>query len=368
MAKSSFRTATIFAVALTAFAGVGAHAEEAKLNIYNWNDYIAPDTVPDFEKLTGIKVQYDMYDANETLEAKLSAGGSGYDLVVPSLVPFAARQIKAGFYQPLDKSKLPNYSHLDKGFLKRMEAYDPGNKYLIPYLTGVVGIAYNVDKIKEIMPDAPVDSLRMIFDPAIVSKFKDCGVSLLDSPTEVFPPALKYAGLDPNSTSTADLQKAADVHMKIRPYVRKYDSSEYINALANGDLCLAWGYSSDIQIAKHRAMEAGKGVHIAFSIPKEGAQRYIDTMAIPKDAPHPEAALKFMNYLMQPEVMAKTTDTIYVQSGNADARKFSNPDIANDPAIFPPADIEANIYTTVPTSPQVDRTRTRLWTRVKTGH
>jgi len=368
MAKSYFRPAAIFAFALSALACAGSQAEEAKLNIYNWNDYIAPDTVPDFEKLTGVKVTYDLYDANETLEAKLSAGGSGYDLVVPTLVPFGARQIKAGFYQPLDKSKLPNYSHLDQSLLKRMDAYDPGNQYLIPYLTGVIGIAYNVDKIKQIMPDAPVDSLRMIFDPEIVSKFKDCGVSILDSPTEVFPPALKYAGLDANSQAVSDLQKAADVHFKIRPYVRKYDSSEYINALANGDLCLAWGYSSDIQVAKHRAMEAGKGVHIAFSIPKEGAQRYIDTMAIPKDAPHPEAALKFMNYIMQPEVIAKTTNKIYVQSGNSDSRKFADPDIANDPTIFPTPEVEADIYSIIPSTPDVDRARTRFWTRVKTGH
>lgn len=368
MAKSSFRTSAIFAFALTAFAGFGAQADEAKLNIYNWNDYIAPDTVPDFEKLTGIKVTYDLYDANETLEAKLSAGSSGYDLVVPTMVPFGARQIKAGFYLPLDKSKLPNFSHLDKTLLERMAAYDPGNQYLIPYLTGLLGIAYNVDKVKQIMPDAPVDSLRMFFDPEIVSKFKDCGISMIDSPTEVFPAALKYIGLDANSQSIADLQKAADVHFKIRPFIRRYDSSEYINALANGDICLAWGYSSDIQIAKHRAMEAGKGVHIAFSIPKEGAQRYIDTMGIPKDAPHPENALKFLNYIMDPKVIAQTTSKIYVQSGNADARPFSDPDIANDPTIFPTPAMEQNIYMITPSAPDVDRARTRFWTRVKTGH
>jgi len=366
MAKHHFRHAAVFAVALAAFA-TGAQAEEAKLNIYNWNDYISPETVPAFEKATGIKVTYDLYDANETLEAKLSAGSSGYDLVVPTLVPFGARQIKAGFFQTLDKSKLPNYSHVDQGLLKRMEAYDAGNQYLIPYLTGMVGIAYNVDKIKKIMPDAPVDSLSLMFDPEVLAKFKDCGVTMLDSPTETFPAALKYLGIDPNSQSTADLQKAADALFKIRPFIRKYDSSEYINALANGDTCIAWGYSSDIQIAKHRAMEAGKGVHIAFSIPKEGAQRYIDSMGIPKDAPHPEAALKFMNFIMQPEEMAKTTNMIYVQSGNADAKKFVSPEIANDKSIFTTPEVEASIYTVVPSTPDVDRARTRFWTRVKTG-
>ncbi|OIQ93662.1 putrescine-binding periplasmic protein precursor [mine drainage metagenome] len=367
MAKLHFRTAAAIAVALASFVCLGARAEDAQLNVYNWNDYIAPDTVPNFEKATGIKVNYDLYDANETLEAKLSAGHSGYDVVVPTLVPFGARQIKAGFYRTLDKSKLPNYKHLDQGLLKRMAEYDPGNQHLIPYLTGLLGIAYNVDMIKKIMPNAPVDSLRMIFDPTILAKFKDCGVSMIDSPTEVFPPALKYAGLDPNSQSPAALKKAADVLTRIRPSIRRYDSSGYINALANGDICLAWGYSSDIQIAKHRAMEAGKGVQIAFSIPKEGAQRYIDTMGIPADAPHPEAALKFLNYIMTPQVIAKTTNKIYVQSGNADARKYTDAALANDPTIFTSPEVEATIYSIVPSTPAVDRLRTRLWTRVKTG-
>lgn len=368
MAKKQCRRVAVFAFALAALSVTGAHAQQSTLNIYNWNDYIAPETVPEFEKATGIKVTYDLYDANETLEAKLSAGGSGYDLVVPTLVPFAARQIQAGFYQPLNKAKLANYGHLDKALLSRMAVYDKDNTYLVPWMTGVVGIAYNVDKVKQIMPDAPVDSLRMIFDPDILSKFKDCGVYMIDSPTEVFPPALKMLGLDPDSKAISDLQKAADVHFKVRPFIKKYDSSEYINALANGDICLAWGYSSDIQIAKHRAIEAGKGVNIAFAIPKEGAQRYIDTMAIPKDAPHPDAALAFLNYIMQPEVIAKTSNKIYVQSGNADARQFVTPEVANDPGIFPPPEVEQTIYSISPSAPDVDRARTRFWTRVKTGH
>jgi putrescine transport system substrate-binding protein len=368
MAKKHCRGAAAFAFVLSAFSATYAQAQQSTLNIYNWNDYIAPETIPDFEKATGIKVTYDVYDANETLEAKLSAGGSGYDLVVPTLVPFAARQIQAGFYQPLNKAKLPNYGHLDKTLLERMAVYDKDNTYLIPWMTGVVGIAYNVDKVKEIMPDAPVNSLRMIFDPEIVSKFKDCGVSVIDSPTEVFPPALKMLGLNPDSQSIAELQKATDVHFKIRPYIRRYDSSEYINALANGDICVAWGYSSDIEIAKHRAMEAGKGVNVAFTIPKEGAQRYIDTMAVPKDAPHPDAALSFLNFIMQPEEIAKTSNKIFVQSGNADARKFVVPDVANDPGIFPSAEVEQSIYSISPSTPEVDRARTRFWTRVKTGH
>lgn len=356
-------------VAALALSAAGpARAADTTLNIYNWNDYIAPETVPNFEKATGIKVTYDLYDANETLEGKLSAGGSGYDIVVPSLVPFAARQIKAGFYQPLDKSKLKNYEHLDKGLLARMAAQDPGNAYLVPWMSGTVVMGYNVDKIKKLLPNGPVDSLKMLFDPEVVAKLKECGVSIMDSPTEVFPPALLSLGLDPDSKKPEDLKKAAALLMKTRPSVRRYDSAEYINALANGDICIAWGYSSDMQVAKHRAMEAGKGVNISVVIPKEGAQRYIDVLAIPKDAPHPEAALKFIDFIMQPEEIAKTSSKIYVMSGNADAKPFVAADVAADPTIFPPAEVEKNIYTITGSDAATDRLRTRLWTQIKTGH
>lgn len=343
-------------------------AADAVLNIYNWNDYIAPDTVPAFEKATGIKVSYDLYDANETLEGKLSAGNSGYDIVVPTLVPFAARQIKAGFYQPLDKSKLTNYGHLDKGLLARMEAQDSGNAHLVPWLSAIVVMGYNVDKIKQIMPDAPLDSLRMVFDPKVVEKFKECGVSIMDSPTEVFPPALLWLGLNPDSKKAEDLKKAADLLKEIRPSVRRFDSSEYINALADGDICLAWGYSSDMEVAKHRAIEAGKGVNISVVIPKEGAERYIDVLAIPKDAPHPEAALKFINFIMQPEEIAKTSSKVYAMSGNADAKPFVSPEAAADPVIFPSPEVEKTLFTITASDPATDRLRTRLWTEIKTGH
>jgi putrescine transport system substrate-binding protein len=353
----------VFAAAL----GGSAQAEDQILNIYNWSDYIAPNTIPDFEKATGIKVNYDTYDSNETLEAKLAAGNSGYDLVGPSLTPFLARQIKGGFYQALDKSKLPNSSHLSQDLLARMAVFDKDNAHAIPWLTGTTGIGYNEQAVKRLVPGAPVDSLALIFDPEIIGKFKDCGIAMLDSPTDVFPAALNYVGLNPDSQKPEDLQKAADLLMKIRPFIRKFDSSEYINDLANGDICLVWGYSSDVNLARRRAQEAGKGVTVAFAIPKEGTQRYIDTLAMPKDAPHPDAAYKFLNYIMEPKVIADTVNAIYVESGNGDAAPYIKSEIIADPGIFPSVETEKTIVQVSPSAPDIDRLRTRLWTKVKTG-
>ena len=346
----------------------GLRAEAPVLYFYNWVDYIAPETIPAFEKETGIKVNYATYDNNETLEAKLAAGKSGYDLVVPTLTPFLARQIQAGFYLPLDKGRLANYPHLNKALLQQMAVVDKGNAYAIPWTTGTDGIAYNEAMVKQIMPDAPVDSLKLLFDPDILGKFKKCGVSFIDSPTDVFPAALSYLGLNPDSKNPDELKKAAELLLKIRPYIRKFDSSEYINDMANGDLCIAWGYSSDLNIARQRAREAGKGVSVVYVIPKEGTMRWIDTMAIPKDAPNPEAALKFLDFIMRPEIMAQTSNKISIQSGNADATPFVAPAIANDPGIFPPPSVEATLYAVTTASPEIDRLRTRLWTRIKTNH
>jgi putrescine transport system substrate-binding protein len=344
-----------------------AQAEQPVLNIYNWSDYIAPNTIPDFEKATGIKVNYDTYDSNETLEAKLAAGNSGYDLVGPSLTPFLARQVKGGFYQVIDKSKLPNYSHLNKDLLARMAPFDKDNAHAIPWMTGTTAIGYNADMIKKIMPDAPVDSVKMMFDPEILAKFKDCGITMLDTPVDVFPEVLKSMGLDPNSQKPEDLQKAADLLEKLRPYIRKFDSSEYINGLANGDICLSWGYSSDINLARRRAKEAGKGVTIVTSLPKEGTQRYVDTLAIPADAQHVEAAYKFLNYILDPKVIADTVNTIYIESGNADADPYIKPEVLKDPAIYPPPEMEQKLFAVVVSTPEIDRLRTRLWTKIKTG-
>ena len=362
---------TVAAAALlgaTAVAGPAQAADSKVLNIYNWSDYIGTDTVANFEKATGIKVSYDTYDANETLDGKLKAGHSGYDLVVPSLTPFLAQQIQSGIYQPLDKSKLPNWSHLDKGLLARMAKYDKDNAHAIPWVTGTTGIGVVMEKVKAIAPDAPIDSLKFFFDPTILAKFKGCGVTMLDTPTDVFPAALQYLGLDPDSQKKEDIEKAYDLIMKIRPFIRKFDSSEYINDLANGDICVAWGYSSDINLARRRAAEANKGVTVAYKIPKEGSERYIDTVAMPKDAPHPDAALKFLNYIMQPEVMAETSNTIYGQSGNADAVKFVKPEIASDPGIFPPPDVEAKLFSISVSTKDIERLKNRLWTKIKSGH
>jgi len=347
--------------------GGSAQAEQQVLNIYNWSDYIAPNTIPDFEKATGIKVNYDTYYSNETLEAKLAAGNSGYDLVGPSLTPFLARQVKGGFYQAIDKSKLPNYSHLNKDLLARMAPFDKDNAHAIPWMTGTTAIGYNADMVKKIMPDAPVDSVKMMFDPEILAKFKDCGVTILDTPVDVFPEVLKALGLDPNSQKPEDLQKAADLLEKLRPYIRKFDSSEYINGLANGDICLSWGYSSDINLARRRAKEAGKGVNIVTSLPKEGTQRYVDTFAIPADAQHVEAAYKFLNYILDPKVIADTVNTIYIESGNGDADQYIKPEVLHDLAIYPPADLEQKLFAVVVSTPEIDRLRTRLWTKIKTG-
>jgi putrescine transport system substrate-binding protein len=361
------RLAVLAIVAISLTAAAPAGAEQPVLNIYNWSDYIAPNTVPDFEKATGIKVNYDTYDSNETLEAKLAAGNSGYDLVGPSLTPFLARQVKGGFYQALDKSKLPNYEHLNNELLARMAPFDKDNAHAIPWMTATTALGYNAEQVKQRMPEAPVDSLKLLFDPEVLAKFKDCGISMLDTPVDVFPAALNYLGLNPDSQNPADLQKAADLLTKIRPFIRKFDSSEYINDLANGDLCIAWGYSSDINLARRRAAEVGKGVTVVTALPKEGTERYIDTLAIPKDAPHPDAAYKFLNYIMDPKVIADTVNTIYVQSGNGDAGPFIKPEILKDPAIYPPEALEKKIFAISASSPEIDRLRTRLWTKLKTG-
>jgi putrescine transport system substrate-binding protein len=356
-----------FLAILLIVAAAPARAEDQVVNIYNWSDYIAPNTIPDFEKATGIKVNYDTYDSNETLEAKLAAGSSGYDLVGPSLTPFLARQVKGGFYQVIDKSKLPNYVHLNRELLARMAVLDKDNAHAIPWMTGTTGIGYNAAMVKQRMPDAPVDSLRMILDPEILAKFKDCGISMLDAPADVFPAALNYLGLNPDSQKPEDLQKAADVLAKVKPFIRKFDSSEYINDLANGDVCLSWGYSSDVNLSRRRAQEAGKGVVVVYATPKEGTQRIIDTLAMPKDAPHPESAYKFLNYIMDPKVIADTVNAIYVQSGNGDAGPYVKPEITSDPGIFTPAEAEKKNFAISVSTAEIDRLRTRLWTKVKTG-
>jgi putrescine transport system substrate-binding protein len=354
---------------LVALAAGGARAaDDNVLNIYNWSDYIAADTVARFEAETGIEVHYDVYDSNEVLEAKLLAGHSGYDLVVPSASPFMARQIQAGVYQKIDKAKLAHYGNLDPQILSAVASADPGNEYGVPYLWGTTGIGYNPAKVKAALGgEAPTDSLKLIFDPANAAKLADCGLSLLDTPQEMVPAALAYRGDAPLGREQQDLDAAVETLMAIRPYVRKFHSSQYINDLANGDLCVAFGYSGDMVQAKKRAAEARNGVTVAYSIPKEGAMMWVDMMAVPKDAPHPQNALKFIDFILRPEIIAAISNAVAYADPNLAATKLVDPEIRNDPNIYPPPEVRARLFFDKPVTARYERLRTRAWTRVKTG-
>ncbi len=349
-------------------ASVTASAEEKTLHIYNWSDYIAPNTVPDFQKETGIKVVYDVFDSNEVLEGKLMAGSTGFDLVVPS-ASFLERQLAAGVFQPLDKSKLPNYKNLDPDLLKMVAQHDPGNKYAIPYLWATTGIGYNVDKVKAALgKDAPVDSWDLVLKPENLEKLKSCGVSFLDAPAEIYATVLNYLHLDPNSAKASDYTGAAnDLLLKLRPNIRYFHSSQYINDLANGDICVAIGWAGDVMQASNRAKEAKNGVDVAYSIPKEGALAFFDVFAIPADAKNLDEAYQFLNYLMEPKVIAQVSNTVYYASGNLAATPLVNADVRNNPGIYPPADVRAKLFTLKVQDPKIDRIITRSWTKVKTG-
>jgi putrescine transport system substrate-binding protein len=361
------RRAALIALAAS-LALPAAAAEEKVLAIYNWSDYIAPDTVAKFEAETGIKVTYDVYDSNEVLEAKLLAGKSGYDLVVPSFSPFMIRQIKAGVFQKIDKPKLKNYENLDKTILERAAKGDPGNAHAVPYLWGTTGIGYNVEKVKAALgPQAPVDSSALLFDPRNAAKLASCGISLLDTAQEVFPAALAYLGKNPLSRDPKDIDAAAEVIQKIRPSIRKFHSSQYINDLANGDLCIAFGFSGDVIQAKTRAEEAKNGIDIKYSIPKEGAMIWVDMMGIPKDAPHPGNAHLFIDYILRPEVIAAVSNTVGYPNPNTLATELVDEEIREDPTIYPPEDVRAKLFFDEPAEGDFERRRTRAWTRVKSG-
>jgi putrescine transport system substrate-binding protein len=354
----------------TATAGPAAAGDngdsEKVLNIYNWSDYIDPAVVKDFEKQTGIKVNYDVFDSNEVLETKLLAGNTGYDLVVPT-ANFLERQVKAGVFQKLDKSRLPNIKNVDPDILKRIALSDPGNEHGVNYLWGTSGLGYNVAKIHERMPDAPIDSWRMLYDPAIISKFKDCGVSVFDAPSEVVSTVLIYLGKDPNSLAPADLAEAEKVLVKIRPYLRYVDTSRYIEDLANGETCLALGWVGDVLQARNRAKEAGKGIEIKYSLPREGGIIFFDMLAIPADAPHPLNAHMFINYLLQPDIAARNTNLIrYANSVPASLPMVSD-DVKNDPNIYPPPAVMAKLVPNLAQPADFTRLLTRTWTRFKTG-
>jgi putrescine transport system substrate-binding protein len=342
-----------------------AHAD-GELNIYNWSDYIGENTVANFEKEYNVKVRYDTYDGNETLEAKLVVGNTGYDIVFPSS-SFFARQIKSGLYLKLDRSKLTNWSNLDQWVLKNQAAYDPGNVYAAPYMWGTNGFTYNVDMIKERLPDAPVDSLRMMFDPEVLAKFQDCGVSWLDSPEDVFPLALAYMGKDPLSQNPDDIVAATDMLMKARPFIRLFDSQQYLNSLPNKDVCMAMTWSGDYAVAAARAEEAGVEINLAYTVPKEGSNLWFDAMLIPKDAPHPDNAHLFLNYMMRPDVIADCTNYIGYANGNQASKPLISPDILNDQAIYPNAETQKRMFQSVVRDEAMQRVVTREWTRLKTG-
>lgn len=346
----------------------GAPAAPSKvLNVYNWSDYIAEDTIANFEKETGIKVNYDMFDSNEVLEAKLMAGNTGFDVVVPSLT-FLSRQIQAGVFQPLDKSRLMNYGNLDPAFMALLARNDPDNAHAVPYLWGTTGIGYNVAKVKEVLgEDAPLDSWALVFEPANLEKLKACGVALLDTPSEILPPVLNYLGEEPNSFDEAVIQKGVDRMMALRPHITYFHSSQYINDLANGDICVAVGWSGDIIQAQGRAEEAGKGVEIAYVIPKEGAPMWFDMLAIPKDARNVDNAYLFLDYLLRPEVMAGIQNYVAYASANQAALPMVDQAILEDPGIYPTEEAKAKLFTLAVLPPEVDRLFTRHWTTIKTG-
>ncbi|RWM74315.1 MAG: polyamine ABC transporter substrate-binding protein [Mesorhizobium sp.] len=345
---------------------LGAHAQDRVVNVYNWSDYIDSSIIEDFTKETGIKVTYDTFDSNELLETKLLAGGSGYDVVVPT-ANFLARQIQAGVFQKLDKSKLPNISNMWDVVSERTAKYDPGNEYSINYMWGTVGLGYNIKKVQEALGTDKIDSWDVFFNPEKLAKLKDCGVYVLDSPSDILPNAFKYLGIDPETTSLDDFAKAEELMLKIRPYIRKFHSSEYINALANGDICLAVGWSGDVFQARDRATEANQGVEIAYSVPKEGAEMWFDQMAIPADAPHVAEAHEFLNYMMKPEVIAKSSNYVFYANGNKASQQFINKEILEDPAIYPDEATLAKLFTIAPYDSKTQRVVTRTWTKIVTG-
>ncbi|MBB4266394.1 polyamine ABC transporter substrate-binding protein [Roseospira visakhapatnamensis] len=345
----------------------GAAAAEGTLHFYNWSDYIGEDTIPAFEAETGIDVTYDVFDSNEVLEAKLLAGSTGYDLVVPTGI-FMERQVRAGVFQPLDKDKIPNLANLNPQLMDYLAQLDPGNDHAVIYMWGTTGLGMNVDMVTERLgADAPLDSYEILFNPEYLSKLADCGVHVLDAPTELIPIALHYLDLDPNSESRDDFAAVEQLIGPIRPHITKFHSSEYVNALANGDICLALGWSGDVLQAADRAAEADNGVVVDYVIPKEGTLMWFDTLAVPADAPNPDAAHAMINYLLEPEVAATISNYVAYASANDAAKPFLDDEILNDPRIYPPDDVLGRLFPDRASSQTADRMRTRLWNRFKTG-
>ncbi len=343
-----------------------APSGEQVVNVYNWSDYIDEAALEGFTKETGIKVNYDVFDSNEVLETKLLAGNTGYDVVVPTAA-FMERQIKAGVFQKLDRAKLSNWSNLDAEILQRVALHDPGNEHSVNYMWGTTGIGINEAKVKAIMPDAPVDSWNLVFDPKIAAKFKDCGISVLDAPSEIVAAVLAWKGKDPNSQAEADLKLAEEVLVSIRPYIRMIHSSQYIDALANGEICIAVGWSGDILQARDRAAEVNQGVVISYHIPKEGTIMWFDMFAIPKDAKNVDNAHAFINYMMRAEVAAANSNYINYANGVGASMAMISDEVRNDPGIFPSAEVKAKLFPDLAETEEFTRLLNRTWTRFTTG-
>ena len=345
---------------------VTASAEERQLNIINWADYIGPDTIADFEKETGIKVTYDNFDSYEALDAKILTGSSGYDIIFPDST-LAYHHMKAGLYKALDKAKLPNFKNLDPFVLEQLKIADPSNDHLVPYMWWTNGVVYNPDQVQQRMPDAPVDSLALVFDPKVVAKFQDCGVIFLDSPGDMFGLALRYLGKDPNSGDPADIAAAADMMSKVRPYIRRFDNVAQINQLADGEACISVNWSGATMQAIARANESNTKVRLNYAVPKEGANIGFDAMAIPADAPHPAEALEFMNYMLRPEVIAKVSAYINYASANKESWKLLDESLQKNPVLFPSEEARKSLYPAVPRDADGLAAMSRAWTKVKTG-
>jgi len=343
-----------------------AAAEEPVLHVYNWAEYIGFNTVAQFERATGIKVVYDLFDSNETLEGKLLVGDSGYDIVSTTMDHYA-RQIRSGLYEPLDKAQLPNWKNLDPAVLAVQAQADPGNRYAAPYLHSMNGFAYNVPMVRARVADAPVDSLDMLFKPQLLKRFADCGVSFLDSPKDVIQLALTYLHRNPNSMRMEDLHAAEQLIMSVRPYIRVFDSADYVRQLASGELCVAMGWSGDYSDAMLKTRAAGLDLHLEFTVPREGSNIAYNALLIPAGAPHRQAAHKFINFILDPHVIAEITNDLHYGNDNLAARPFVNPDILNDPAIYPPPAVRARLYLPGQYDIAFQRQVTRAWTRIKNG-
>ena len=356
-----------FLMGTAVFALVATAASADSVRVYNWSDYIDEELLEKFEAETGLELIYDVFDSNEVLETKMLAGGSGYDVVVPT-ADFLQRQISAGAFQKLDKSKLSNLDNMWDVIEARTDQYDPGNEYAINYMWGTTGLGVNVGKVTEILGnDAPMGSMELVLNPDNMSKLAECGVYFLDAPTEIIPMVLKYLGEDPNSQDPDVIAKAEAPLMAVRPYIQKFHSSEYINALANGDICVAVGWSGDVLQARDRAAEADNGVEIAYNAFAEGSLMWFDQMAIPTDAPNPEGAHVFLNFIMDAQNMAAASNYVYFANGNKASQEFLLEDVIGDPAIYPDAATVENLYTFSPYPARVQRVVTRLWTKVKSG-